>query len=234
MTSSVGDPAPPVSRTAYVVERLKADVASGAIKPGELIKQTVLAKRYGVSATPVREALRMLEADGVIDYSDHRGASVREMTPEAARDLYRLRAAAESAAAEMAVERMTPAGLVSIRAAHQALAGALASRDTEPATLSVLNRRFHFAIYAMSSPLVVQHTELLYARFTPGTTVWRDRADAEALQKDHDQILDAIERGDATEAGRLTAKHVRHASVIREGRPDLRAAGADERETFTK
>jgi DNA-binding GntR family transcriptional regulator len=234
MTSGVSDQAPPVSRTAYVVERLKADVASGAIKPGELIKQTVLAKRYGVSATPVREALRMLEADGVVDYSAHRGASVREMTPEAARDLYRLRAAAESTAAEMAVERMTPTGLVSIRAAHQALADALTSPDTEPATLSVLNRQFHFAIYEQSSPLVVQHIELLYARFTPGTTVWRDHSDAEALQRDHDLILDAIERGDAAEAGRLTAQHVRHASVIREGRPDLRAVGDDERETFAR
>jgi DNA-binding GntR family transcriptional regulator len=232
MTSSVGNSAPPVSRTAYVVERLKADVASGELKPGELIKQTVLAKRYGVSATPVREALRMLEADGVIDYSAHRGASVREMTPDAARDLYRLRAAAESAAAEMAVERMTPQGLESIRAAHRALADALASPNTQPATLSVLNRHFHFAVYEMSSPLVVQHVELLYARFTPGTKVWRDPADAQALQRDHDQILAAIERGDAEEAGRLTALHVRHASHIREGRPDLRAAGDDVRESF--
>lgn len=232
--TDLSDQAPPVSRTAYVAERLKADVASGAIKPGELIKQTVLAKRYGVSATPVREALRMLEADGVIDYSTHRGASVREMTPEAARDLYRLRAAAESVAAEMAVERMTPAGLASIRASHQALADALASPDTDPASLSGLNRTFHFAIYALSSPLVVQHVELLYARFTPSTTVWRDRSDAIALQADHDDILAAIERGDGVEAGRLTASHVRHASEIREGRPDLRAAGNVEREQFPR
>ncbi len=81
MTSSDMGAAPPVSRTEYVAERLKQDVASGAIKPGELIKQTVLAKRYGVSATPVREAMRLLAADGVLSYSPHKGASVREMTP---------------------------------------------------------------------------------------------------------------------------------------------------------
>lgn len=229
MTS--GNVAPPVSRTAYVVERLKADVASGVIKPGELIKQTVIAKRYGVSATPVREALRMLEADGVIDYSTHRGASVREMTPDAAADLYRLRAAVESVAAEMAVQRMTPEGLEAIRAAHRALAEALDSPHTEPAALSLLNRSFHFAIYAMSSSLVLQHVELLYSRFTPGTTVWRDPADARALQHDHDQILAAIENGDAREAARLTAVHVHHAAEIRDARPDLRAAGTEERDT---
>lgn len=232
MTS--GNVAPPVSRTAYVVERLKADVANGVIKPGELIKQTVIAKRYGVSATPVREALRMLEADGVIDYSTHRGASVREMTPEAAADLYRLRAAVESVAAEMAVERMTPQGLEAIRAAHRALADALDRPHAEPAQLSLLNRAFHFAIYAMSSSLVLQHVELLYARFTPGTTVWRDPADALALQHDHDQILAAIENGDAREAARLTALHVHHAAEIRDARPDLRAAGAEDRDTFSR
>ncbi|MBY6365819.1 GntR family transcriptional regulator [Rhodococcoides corynebacterioides] len=230
---SVESSAPPVSRTQYVVERLKEDVASGAIKPGELIKQTVLAKRYGVSATPVREALRMLEADGVVSYDAHKGASVREMTPDTARDLYRLRAAAERTAAEMAVERMTPRGLEEIRAAHAALAAAQSAGTAAPAELSVLNRAFHFAIYRQTSPLIVQHLELLWARFTPGTTVWRHPADAAELQADHDRILDAIERGDAEAAGRLTADHVARASRIREQQPDLRASGADETENFS-
>ncbi|WP_027506541.1 GntR family transcriptional regulator [Rhodococcus sp. UNC23MFCrub1.1] len=229
---SVNSSAPPVSRTKYVVDRLKEDVASGTIKPGELIKQTVLAKRYGVSATPVREALRMLEADGVVSYDAHKGASVREMTPDTARDLYRLRAAAERTAAEMAVERMTPRGLDAIRAAHAELAAAQSSGTSSPAELSVLNRAFHFAIYQQTSPLIVQHLELLWARFTPGTTVWRRPTDAADLQHDHDEILDAIERGDAETAGRLTAEHVARASRIRENEPDLRAAGPDERENF--
>ncbi|WP_009949948.1 GntR family transcriptional regulator [Saccharopolyspora erythraea] len=110
---------PPQSRTAWVAERIREDVAAGTIQPGELIKQTVLAKRYGVSPTPVREALRMLEADGMIVYSTHKGATVREMTPETAADLYRLRAAVESVAAGMAVERMTSEGLQEIERQHR-------------------------------------------------------------------------------------------------------------------
>ncbi|MBF6180804.1 GntR family transcriptional regulator [Nocardia otitidiscaviarum] len=227
MTETTG--APPLSRTAYVAERLKADVASGAIKPGELIKQTVLAKRYGVSATPVREAMRLLEADGVIDYSPHRGATVREMTPETARDLYRLRAAVERVAAEMAGTRMTPSGLEAIRRAHGDIARALADPETTPSELSVLNRRFHFEIYALTSPLIVQHVELLWARFTPGTTVWRAPEDAAALQADHDLILAALEQGDSEAAGRHTAEHIARAARIRERQPDIRAAGQDER-----
>lgn len=230
---SVNSSAPPVSRTRYVVDRLKEDVASGEIKPGELIKQTVLAKRYGVSATPVREALRLLEADGVVSYSEHKGASVREMTPNTARDLYRLRAAVESTAADMAVERMTPAGLEQIRKAHSELAAAQRAGVSSPAELSLLNRAFHFAIYGQTSPLIVQHLELLWARFTPSTTVWRRPTDAADLQHDHDEILAAIERGDGQAASRLTAEHVMRASKIREEQPDLRASGNDEKENFT-
>lgn len=232
--SHESDNAPPVSRTTYVVERLKNDVANGIIKPGELIKQTVLASRYGVSATPVREALRMLESDGVVTYSAHKGASVREMTPATARDLYRLRAATESVAAQMGVERMTPDGLERVLIAHRNIVDALDNESVPPADLSLLNKKFHFSIYAMSSPIVLQHIELLWGRFTPGSTVWRNPESAADLQRDHDLILTAVQKGDAVEAGRLTAAHIDHASHIREHEPDLRAVGTDEKQEFPK
>jgi DNA-binding GntR family transcriptional regulator len=231
MTSEI-EAVPPLSRTAYVAERLKADVASGVIKPGELIKQTVIAKRYGVSATPVREAMRLLEADGVIQYSPHRGASVRELTPATAADLYRLRMGVERVAAELATERMTPDGLAVVTDKHGLLAEALRSGTATPAELSVMNRAFHFAIYQQGSPLIMQHVELLWGRFTPGTTVWRRPEDAADLQRDHDHILDAVRRGDAATAGQLTADHIARAASIREREPDIRASGHDELEDF--
>ncbi len=233
MINGAEEVALPKSRTAYVADRLKDDVANGIIRPGELIKQTVLAKRYGVSATPVREALRMLESDGVITYSPHKGATVRELNPDSARDLYRLRAAAEAVAAEMAVERMTSDGLQRIREKHAAIQDALASQSASPAELSQMNREFHFAIYELSSPLVLQHIELLWSRFTPGTTIWRSPEDAAKLQKEHDQILEAIEQNDAKAAGTLTAAHIEHAAAIREQEPDLRASGTDDRHEFS-
>ncbi|MDP9882854.1 DNA-binding GntR family transcriptional regulator [Sinomonas atrocyanea] len=232
MSSGIEGVAPPMSRTAYVAERIKDDVANGVIKPGELIKQTVIAKRYGVSATPVREALRLLESDGVITYSAHRGASVRELNPESAGDLYRLRAAAEAVAAQIAVERMTPAGLQKVRSKHERLESALGQGGATPAELSVLNREFHFAIYEMSSPIIVQHLEILWSRFTPGSTVWRDQEDAAELQKEHDQILAAVEARDAGAAAALTAAHIEHAAQIRERHPETRAAGTDDRQVF--
>ncbi|MEV4643362.1 GntR family transcriptional regulator [Saccharopolyspora sp. NPDC049357] len=223
---------PPQSRTAWVADRIREDVAAGTLRPGELIKQTVLAKRYGVSPTPVREALRILEADGMIVYSTHKGASVREMTPDTAADLYRLRAAVESVASEMAVERMTPEKLQEIEQQHAEIDRAL--RDgAAPAELSRLNKQFHFTIYEQASPLVLQYVETLWVRFTPPATIWGSKDAAEALQRDHDAILKALREGDAASAARLAAEHVEHAAAIRAANPDLRAAGGQDREDVT-
>jgi DNA-binding GntR family transcriptional regulator len=226
MTATDQGSSPPQSRTAYVLERLKRDLASGAIQPGESLKQTVIAKRYGVSPTPVREALRILEADGAVTYSPHRGATVREMTPTAAVDLYRLRAAVEGTAAQMAVERMTPEGLTQIEDQHRALVTAL-DDGVDPARLSMMNRELHFTIYAQSSPLVVQYLDLLWSRFTPSTTIWT-KSHAEDLEEDHESIIDAIRAGQAEEAGRRMADHILRASRIRQEDPTTRAEGRDE------
>ncbi len=117
-----GSPPQPVSKTDYVLQRLRMDISSGAIKAGTPLRQLEIAERYGVSATPVREAMRLLEADGSITYSRHRGVTVNEMSSEGIRDLYRLRSLAEGLAVEVAVERMDQAHLVKVIAAHDRLA----------------------------------------------------------------------------------------------------------------
>ena len=117
---------PPVSKTAYVLDRMRDDIAKGTILPGQPLKQTDLAARYGVSPTPVREALRLLEADGSISYSPHRGATVLEMDKSRVRDLYLLRAAMESLATRLAVERLTEDGT------HRAGAEAASGAESKP------------------------------------------------------------------------------------------------------
>lgn len=227
-SDGVQDEGPPQSRTAYVMNRIKAELASGAIVPGEMIKQTVLARRYGVSPTPVREALRILQSDGLITYSPHKGASVRELKPGAARDLYRLRAGAECAAAEMAVERMTPAGLRAVEESFAELDALMGDPESTASEISVSNKAFHFALYEQSSPLIVNYLELLWSRFTPTSTVFTDRATAIELHEEHRGILEAVRSGDAKRAGKLTAAHILSASARRERLPEVRAAGEEE------
>lgn len=207
--------APPQSRTAYVLGRLRDDLADGVIQPGEVLKQTVIAERYGVSPTPVREALRILEADGTIDYAHHRGATVRQLPVEAVLELYRVRAATEREATRIAVNRMDGEDLLRIERAHDALDRALRDSNRSGAALSELNREFHFEIYRRCTPAVVEHIESLWARFPSSATLWGDHSDE--LATEHETIVAAIRAEDADRAGDLMAAHILSASRLRAG-----------------
>lgn len=214
----------PLSRTDYVLERLKRDLQDGWLKPGDPIRQTTLAKRYGVSPTPVREALRILDADGAITYSTHKGATVRDYSPEAAMDLYRVKAETEGLAVRIAVERMTDERAERIEQQHQALVNAL-KNDAPPEKLSKLNKEFHFAIYEDASPLIADFITLIWKRFTPPVTLWRGPDTIGVLEGDHVEILKHIRERDAEAAGAAMREHVLHASRLREQKEDLRAVG---------
>lgn len=207
-------PAPPQSRTNYVVERLKNDLADGVLRPGQALRQVQIAERYGVSVTPVREALRILEADGAITYSPHRGATVRDVDAETAADLYRLRASVEGLATQIAVERLTPQRLTAIEAAHADLREAKAA-GKDGADLSRLNRRLHFTIYEGGSPLVLDHIRTLWTRFPATVTIWNIARNANALDTDHTQIIKAIRKADAAQAAALMSAHIHHAASLR-------------------
>lgn len=215
----------PKSRTAYVLERLRADLDNGVISPGDQLRQTAIAHRYGVSPTPVREALRILAADGMVDYTSHRGATVRDFTPEMAGDLYRMRAQLEGLACEVAVDRMTDAGHAKILEAHERLVAATAAGDTPGPTLSLLNKNLHFAIYECTSAVMVECIQLLWARFKPSVTLWGVGDFSRALDHDHAAILDAIARRDAPAAGAAMHEHVMHAWELRQTSDELRATG---------
>jgi DNA-binding GntR family transcriptional regulator len=165
-----------------------------------------IAQRYGVSATPVREALRLLEANGTISYIQHRGVTVSEMSPEAVHDLYRLRSVTEGLAVELAVERMTPERLDKVVQAHDLLARTGGAGPAEE--LSRLNRQFHFSIYAAGSALITNHLNQIWTALPARLTIWQVEGQARTLMHEHAGILAAVRDGDAKKAGRLMAAHV--------------------------
>lgn len=217
---------PPQSRTAYVVERLKAELSQGTLSPGEQLRQSIIAKRYGVSATPVREALRILAADGTIEYTTHRGASVRDFTPEMAHDLYRMRAELEALAVRLSISRMTPEVLKRIHQANDKLIEAT-NRHDKPEILSRLNRELHFEIYDNTSSVVIESLTFLWARFKPNVTLWGVEEFAKQLTDDHNDIIQAIDDDDADRAADLMRTHVMRAYHLRESSEELRPTGTD-------
>jgi len=210
---------PPLSKTAYVLERMREDIALGAIVPGQSLKQTDLAARYGVSPTPVREALRLLEADGSISYSPHRGATVPEMDKARVRDLYLLRATMESLATRLAVERLSDEGTIkNVQRLHQDLVRQ--RPELKPADLFRMNRALHFAIYSSGSPTITEHIGSLWRLLPESATLWSQPQVADVLIAQHGSIVGAMADRDAGAAAAFMYEHVMTAGRIREEQAD--------------
>lgn len=208
---------PPMSKTAYVLERLRTDIAEGLIVPGTALRQAEIAERYGVSATPVREALRLLEAAGTISYAPNRGATVREMSATRTDDLYLLRAEIEGLATALGVERMPEGTVEEVRAIQAELIEIDDPGDGR--RLALLNRQLHFTIYEAGSPLIAAHVASLWSLFPPHVTIWSDREAAKALTADHEGIIAAMEARDPELARERAAAHILHAASLRKDTP---------------
>lgn len=209
---------PPLSKTEYVLERLRQDIRNGAVNPGQPLRQAELAERYGVSPTPVREALRLLEAEGSISYSPHKGATVAEFSPRRIEDLYRLRATMEGLATRLAVERLEEGVVDAVREIHERIKDGLGKLDGK--TLSRLNREMHFAIYQRGSALVADHVTSLWRFLPPEVTLWSDPDVASELVGQHEQIFQALLDADADRAAELMAEHILTAANHRFRRVD--------------
>jgi DNA-binding GntR family transcriptional regulator len=157
---------------------------------------------------PVREALRLLEAERLVAVSPHRGATVLQVSSDELEEIYVMRAALEQLAARVAVERMGPDTKAALRAQFESMAAAAADENLD--TFSVEDRAFHRQLYAAAGRpglyariLDLSQSSLRATNLAYG--IWRPLVlGLEA----HRPILEAIEAGDSDEASRLTFEHV--------------------------
>ncbi len=205
----------PLSKMEYVLQRLRSEMASGEILPGRQIRQAEIAERYGVSPTPVREALRLLEADGMIQYTPHRGATVTELSARELNDLYLIRTSVETEVARLAGERATPEQVAEIRRQHEELKEAARTADAE--TLSAMNRDFHLAFLRTGSPLVTQHVvaPLWQGFLPPSRSQWRSDERKSLFIAEHEALVQALEQGDAESVADAMSHHLHSAAKSR-------------------
>jgi DNA-binding GntR family transcriptional regulator len=191
-----------VSKGDIVTEALREIIARGELPPGTLLKQRQLAQQFQVSPTPVREALRRLESEGLVSYDVHRGSRVATIDLEEQEENLRVLAALESLAASMAAAKLTENDLTEIRA----LADAFAQSPDDDPTVKDRNRAFHFRIYECArSPLLLSLMRLLWRAFPRGPQAWRPRAES---VEQHAQLVDALAAGNAEDAATITREHV--------------------------
>lgn len=207
----------PRSKTQFVYEWLQQEILSGALSPGERIRQQDVAKALGVSYTPVREAIRQLQATGLITYEPNRGNAVNSLSEEALTELYLLRGAVEGLGARLAASRITPEQLDALRAIHASMETLLAGASGEridavaSASLADLSRQFHSGVIVAGGPNIVHpKVQEIWSHYPVPRPLsrWTSAAEARRSVETHGEILDALGAGDAPRAGALMEEHI--------------------------
>ena len=190
--------------------RVRELVLSGDLGPGAVIPQAVLARTIGISTTPLREALRRLKQEGLVELDAHRDARVRPLDATEARDLLELRRSLDPLAASLAAERRSDADLAEIRASLDGLE-ALSSSPSAGELRS--HHRFHAAIHRAShNALLVQTLDGLWVKTDRyrrhGLEPGRSDAERDARAAEHRLLFEAVRDGDAGTAAELMRRHV--------------------------
>ncbi len=191
-----------VSKTDMVAALIRELIITGELTAGQQLRQRDLAQRFGVSQTPVREAMRRLESEGLVIGDTHRGFTVVTPDDGPVEENFQIRAALESLGASLAARKIDEAGLAELERLNERMRS-LADGDPRYAEL---NREFHFTLYQYSrSPLLMSLMRLLWASLHGGPQVLRTHAES---ARQHDAILDALRGGDADAASALTYRHI--------------------------
>lgn len=202
----------PSSSDAY--HRIRRWIVEGNLRPGERLVEQRLAQDLDLSRTPVREALRMLQSEGLVAFEPNRGARVRELTRAHIADLYELRARLEAMAAELAAVRATPDERAELVAAERAFAAAVeeAGDGSMEAVREVFHRNdvFHLSVLAAAHHEPLTQTLVRSVDHTLVFQAFRhyDRQDMERSVELHSLITAAVVAGEGARAGRLMHEHV--------------------------
>jgi DNA-binding GntR family transcriptional regulator len=191
-----------------VYSAIRERISSGSLPRGARVHQEDLAEELGVSRTPVREALRRLAAEGLVEMRTNRGARVADVDQVGMRVSYEARTVIEPGAARLAAARRLPEPLARMRAAVAAQRRSL--RNVQRSFEA--NREFHLALATASgNEFLVQFAERLWvARI--GETIYERQVQTQARMlldvREHEQIIEAIEAGDGRRAESLARRHL--------------------------
>lgn len=186
--------------------KLMTAIEAGDYQPGDRLREVEIADRLGLSRTPIREALRRLEAENIIEHRPRIGAVIRTLGRTEVVELYEMRLVLERTAAEMAAKHAMAAEVDALAALNQEIAQAAHN----PAQAAAINQQFHRAIYmaARNRFLLESARGLNNALLLLGPTTLADEARISTVVQQHGQIISAIEAGDVEHAGAAAEAHL--------------------------
>ena len=203
-----------------VFNTLRQAILRGELKPGERLMEIQLANKLGGSRTPVREAIRKLELEGLVLMIPRKGAEVADISEKSLKDVLEVREALEELAARLACDKITKEGINRLKEAAQDFRSALKSNDiTQMAEADV---RFHDVICnaTENQKLGQLLNNLREQMYRYRIEYLKDQHVYEKLLSEHEEIIRHIEKGEKDEAARVVSRHIENqaqavADVIR-------------------
>lgn len=203
-------PAPARQRATVdiITRQLSDDIVAGRLIPGFRLDETRLAARFGVSRTPVREALRQLEATGLVEKRPHWGVVVRSIDSERLAHMFEAMAELEANCARLCALRMTAEQRVQLERLHRETVPKVVSGDLDG--YEVANLAFHSLIYrGTNNPEMVQLCQDYRRRLAPfRRNQFRVLGRLAHSLDEHDKIVSAILRADGDQAADLMRAHI--------------------------
>ncbi|MGE4372619.1 MAG: GntR family transcriptional regulator [Xanthobacter sp.] len=195
-------------QTPKLREALEDDIIAGRLRPGQRLDEAGLAERFGVSRTPIREALIQLAASGLVEIKPRRGAFVLLLGPRELMESFELMAELEAACARLAAQRMSDEDKHTLSRAHEECRAAVEAGDDS--AYYEANTRFHGAIYAATGNRVLAAETLRLQRALQPYRRLQLKVPRrmDGSFSEHEGILEALLAGDATEAEKRQRSHV--------------------------
>jgi len=201
-------PLAPTALYEQVAERLREQIYARQLEPGSWIDEQKLAGEYGISRTPLREALKVLATEGLVTMKVRRGAYVTEMSEDDVRQIYRMLALLESDAAAELASRLGASDLDALEAQHALLEATVALRDE----FFRHNERFHLLVLSLAGNrwrLQIVNDLRKMMKLNRHHSLFKQGRLSESLQE-HRAIMQALRDRDATAAAALMQQHFQH------------------------
>jgi DNA-binding GntR family transcriptional regulator len=204
-------------RTRRAYEGVRQALLDGTLEPGRPISQVRLAAQLDVSRTPLREALRLLETEGLVESDFNRRVQAKPLTMADLEALTAMRILSEPFGVLLTVPTLDPDGLAEMRTDMEKLHAA-GERGVDLATIAPLHRRFHFALFGGAGSRLRRHIEDLWDQGERYRHIYLSAAsESETLllstKREHELILDAAEARNAQLCSRLLAEHIVRAAL---------------------
>ncbi|KQZ47990.1 AsnC family transcriptional regulator [Rhizobium sp. Root149] len=188
-------------------DQIEEAIVSGTYRPGDRLEEQSLAEQYGVSRTPVREALRQLQEAGLVDIKPRRGAAVTIVGPSELIHMFEVMGGLEAMAGRLASRRLDEASRKELLDSHEACRAAVNQGSD---AYYYENERFHMVIYkASGNPFLEEQARALHRRLKPYRRIQlRSLNRIEQSFAEHDRIVTAIVNGNSNEAEQALWDHI--------------------------